>query len=136
MCLWANSNFNKRRKPSIARKDITCYKTLDYGLGGYCTPYRCMPFKEGLNIADGPQDYKYSACGIRGNYKKIIKVEGGYIHAYTTLENACNKRYYNARMLFVAECVIPKGTEYWRGFNGEICATQMVFKKIIEEDEP
>lgn len=137
MCL-----FIKNVEPVIAEKDITCYKILrkrgkESGKWhGVTTPYRCISV--GTNVLSGKRNFKATDEKIEAsklvtrlssnnlcNDKDEAKVEGGFIHTYAYPSQAQDD--FSVNCVFIQdymcyECVIPKGTEYFKGktWNGYI----------------
>lgn len=133
MCLYT-----KQICPLRARKDIVCYKgfELAYTINGFRTmrtavrgilvnvpkideptvmvayPENCI---EKLRTIDTIRD--------RDNAK--FRIYGGMIHAYTKLEY-CKSPW----PLAIFKCIIPKGTLYYKGTLGDICAKKML---VVEQ---
>jgi hypothetical protein len=57
-----------------------------------------------------------------------FQIYGGMIHAFTNLE-ICNE---GPWPLAIFKCIIPKGTLYYKGTLGDICAKKML---VIEQVE-
>lgn len=120
MCLVSKNN-----KPLIAEDDIVCYKMLVRGNGFFCkwkTPIIGMRVRNG--VLSGRRLMK--ACGER----KIIgtrlndnsieyEVSGGFIHTYRV-------SYYKCAGLYMFECVIPKGEEYYKSYDGTEYASRSI----------
>ena len=102
--------------PLIARKDIICYKRLKpLGHGYFKTPYREVTVKIGTFMS-------VDSFGLCFN-----RVDRG-IHGYTSKKRASGETDRNEVMV---KCIIPKGTEYFRGVYDDIVALKMKLKKII-----
>ena len=137
MCL-----FIKNVEPVIAEKDITCYKILKKrgkesgNWHGVTTPYRHISI--GTNVLTGKQNLKATDEKIEAsklvtllrpnkfcNDEEEAKVEGGFIHTYAYPSQAQDDFSINGVFMegyMCYECVIPKGTEYFKGktWNGYI----------------
>ena len=107
MCLHV-----KTTKPSIAEEDIICYKVIEYSPidKQYVTPFRNYPMKTG-DILHDRKDWEFDIVEFRTGFF----VEAGGFHTYGAKEDAI----FFARVLssstIVVKCIIPKGTEYFRG---------------------
>lgn len=118
MCLYT-----KQICPLRARKDIVCYKVFSPSFDEFhiMTPYTHMhilrPTKDNPTLMDDT-DVDINNCGL-----KIKFIDRGMIHAYTSQRSvfAYRLRY---------KCIIPKGTLYYKGINGDICAKKML---IVEQ---
>ena len=113
----------------VAKKDIKCYKLLDYDrLGRYVTPYTDLVVTEDIIRGERPfiADKSYSI--FQPVTSKYYKVEDGAIHCYRGWFNA-RVHAIGAYVLF--KCIIPKGTGYAIGEEGDICAEKIKFVKKI-----
>lgn len=136
MCL-----ITKNKSPLIAEDDIVCYKLLVKTGNDYRTPYKLMYLdnkivygKKNL-VAEGSEDIEHlplhGSC-IPDRYK----ITGGFIHCYTDHETAIYRADFfdnNECVVYVTvfECIIPKGTAYYKGNNCDICAKEIkLIKKV------
>lgn len=104
--------------PSIARRDITCYKWLERDNKELHSPiYRKTPIKIG-------QKMKVSKLDISNH----SVYEG--IHAFYNKRRALHNNSFDD---VIVECIIPKGAQYIKGHNYHIVATEMKLKRIIAE---
>lgn len=109
--------------PLIARKDIICYKRLKpLGHGYFKTPYREFTVKIGTFMSVDSFGLSVDSFGLWFN-----QVNRG-IHGYTSKKRASGETDRNEVMV---KCIIPKGTEYFRGVYDDIVALKMKLKKII-----
>ena len=133
MCLYV-----KNKEPKIADKDIKCYKIVMKYNGKYFSPYTHKLIKNECINGDKDlvpselfvpknifhQDYNYiDGIGYSGY------IEGCMIHTFKYKKNAIadndcvvpfvNCNYGNNYLFEVYECIIPKGTEYYEGTDGE-----------------
>ena len=113
MCLYKTYN-----EPRIAQNDIEVWKVLtDDGL----SPYQDYPYHPGMNK---PTEQKEIPL-------EQMQIEDGYLHAYRSKETAekyvvmFNLIFFDrlAPIEYVAQrMIIPKGTAYYEGNEGDICA--------------
>ena len=108
-----------------------------------------MLYFDGLNYHTPYQDIKVSRnviCGIYpfaadinrytffkpiftiGDKKNLYRIEDGVIHAFRSHLIAIFRAY---RKYVVFKCIIPKGTQYAIGTDGDICAREIKFIKKI-----
>lgn len=138
MCLYC-----WRKNPRIAKKDIVCYKVLIHnGSGIYATPY----MQKQLTLAEKKGKVYFVATG---NKTLLVNLNGlsrfffryqvskGYIHTFKNKADAvkeiadwrCGK---NPPVIF--KCIIPKGTEYYKGIFGRTMKSYCSDKiRIIEK---
>lgn len=119
MCL--NS---KTKIPTIAEKDIVCYKlvfkSMTPSISKYASIVELFPINEGLVCAEGKKTIEQYA---------FYKIGIGYLHSYTSLANAKNSCFdYH----FILECTIPKGSEYFISKDGDEYASDklIIGKKV------
>ena len=117
MCLIKTHN-----EPKIAQDDIEVWKVLtDDGL----SPYLDYPYHPGMN-----KPVEQSVVPVPVDQSQI---NGGYLHAYRNKEKAefnaakCNYMFGSHTNLgpiehVVHRMLIPKGTAYYEGINGDICS--------------
>lgn len=118
----------------IAEKDIKCYKMLDTNMeGDFVTPYErtlvddSIIRGERLFIAE-KTDYET----FFPNYDGTYAIDDGAIHCYRNWLHG----FINASGCYhLFKCVIPKGTCYAIGEDGEICAQAIKFVKQIYKYE-
>lgn len=128
MCLYT-----KQICPLRARKDIVCYKRFELGY----SPDLSVIMKTAVRgiLVSIPTTSKptvmvaYPDCiekvRIINPIGTRFQIFGGMIHAYTKLE------YSNGPWPFtIFKCIIPKGTLYYKGTSGNICAKKML---VIEQ---
>ena len=127
MCLSTLQN-----KPRIAKSRIAVWKVIDeYGYPPYMVE---MKYEKGLNVANGNKDI------TEKNYSQFpfYQIHGGFLHAYTKkciatdalqcyippMANSSPIQCGMLRKFKAVKMYIPVGAEYYKGFHGEICATQ------------
>lgn len=123
MCLYSLQN-----KAFISEEDITCYKVVRYRGGKYYAPFvmRRIPcrYLKGrcLYSAHGEPDIR-----LFGTPKwldaPVYRVGNGFIHTYGNIHEAFQNSGVN-KMVF--ECVIPKGTEYWKDMDTSELASKVI----------
>lgn len=136
----------------VAEEDVTCYKVVrwlkedlptefyknpeEYDLATYYTPYMRMAMKAGEEYTTDEEWKIESDILYHGDTQPTTFIEKGGFHAYQHL--ACAD--YAHRGIFfsrVAECVIPKGTEYYEGTDTDFrvpcyCAKRLRVNKVFE----
>lgn len=110
MCLIKTHN-----EPKIAQDNIEVWKVLtDDGL----SPYLNYPYKIGMN-----KPTEQSVVPVPVEQSQITV---GYLHAYRKKEKAELNAFKYTRIIGVEHVVhrmlIPKGTVYYEGDDGDICA--------------
>ena len=132
--------------PQRARKDIICYKvlratTLQTGHTYYTTPYFGCKVK--LNSTLSAKENVIVPHKFEARYRLLYPdymIEEGYIHCFTNknvvceyvYNYLCKERWYNTGNIVIVECIIPKGTLYYKSTNRlEICAKE-IFTRGIE----
>lgn len=132
-------------KEGEPRRDRKVYKVLLFDGETYVSPF-VKPFKWMLGeVITDLQEPDIRAIKMRGVIHHRI-VRKGFFHAYTNLKSASDKitkllsdkftqKYLNAtgKSLVVKEAIIPEGTKYYEGTNGDICAKSL---KILDKDVP
>ena len=106
-----------------AKEDIVCYKILDYNNGRYLAPFF-------------PIEYKFNKV----NKKETLKKEWGIFtwiincgyHSFIDKNHAID--FYASRIFgrIIMECVIPRGTKYYKNKNTYVSET-IILKKIVYE---
>ncbi len=111
MCLKVNRVFHPIAEPLIAQQDILVYKYLNKKTFGFETPYRCYPIRFKFK-----KYYKYpeTKIGITGSFECY---EG--IHSFK----------YNARMNNLFCAIIPKGSEFYVGYEDDIVSNNLTIYK-------
>ena len=152
MCLCRKEGENLR----IAEEDITVYKIIEKKPAFYITDehdqlrlsyHYVTPFMlEEVSIdletvieSDSPMSKKQAELLIQGGYRCF---GAGLIHAYVDrnrLTRVCFILYHAGLMpmhsLIEVECVIPKGAFYVLGKEGDVAASKLIAKKIIENSK-
>ena len=110
MCL-----FKTHDEPRIAPDDIEVWKVLtDDGL----SPYLDYPYQIGMN-----KPTEQSVVPVPVEQSQITV---GYLHSYRNKETAELNAFKYTRIIGVEHVVhrmlIPKGTAYYEGNNGDVCS--------------
>lgn len=124
MCLYAKNNVTK---PSVAEKDIKCYKFfLELEDGSLETPYMLKRVFDRSMHED-----KFQMNPGRIDYE----IEVG-IHSYNDRRVTClhaEALYLGLHQHFVVkECVIPKGTYFWEGIYNDYCSKDLIIKDTVD----
>ena len=152
MCLCRKEGENLR----IAEEDITVYKIIEKKPAFYITDehdqlrlsyHYVTPFMlEEVSIdletviePDFPMSRAEAESLIQGDYRSF---GAGFIHAYVNrncLTRVCFILYRAGLMpmhsLIEVECVIPKGEFYILGEKGDVAASKLIVKKIIDNSQ-
>jgi len=147
MCLYT-----KQICPIKARKTIVCYKVVKRrkhatGEKKYRTPCMKKPLKlHGLiypsPITSWDKIHEKDIYIGEGKWINVREVNGGWIHACNTLDDAklwLKKNYHlfnhNKKQPFhwaIIECVVYKGVLYYRSFDKHtLCAKELFTRKIV-----
>ena len=151
MCLCRKEGENLR----IAEEDITVYKIIEKrgiyamdesGRGRfsyhYVTPFMLEEVSIDLEAViepDFPMSRAEAESLIQGGYRSF---GAGFIHAYVNrkcLTRVCFILYRAGLMpmhsLIEVECVIPKGEFYILGEKGDVAASKLIVKKIVDNSQ-
>lgn len=152
MCLCRKEGENLR----IAEEDITVYKIIEKrriyamdesGRGRfsyhYVTPFMLEEVSIDLETViepDFPMSREEAESLIQENDKTFF--DAGFIHAYVNrkcLTRVCFILYRAGLMpmhsLIEVECVIPKGEFYILGEKGDVAASKLIVKKIVDNSK-
>lgn len=127
------------REPNITENDIVCYKILEKTKDKkypYKTPYRQTPINR--EIINGTQEF--IGLGNRNKKQHLLTttmVSEGYIHTFKYFLIAIEECKYLSKYgdeYCLYECIIPKGTKYYEGFDAQVRTTYASEKiKFIEK---
>jgi hypothetical protein len=115
--------------PRTSFLPMKVYKVL---LSNDRSPFRYQKYHHGINEPE-PQPIQLPEVIISKT------IEGGYLHAYVTLEAAARsmqeyvKRYSDSYDVKITEMYIPPETEYWIGAADEIAAKKLDWPGNAEE---
>lgn len=157
MCLYSEQILPRR-----AKKDIIVYKELiDDIISGIITPYQRFKIKpEDFGKVLETTGYKCVKPIFQGLGPRFA-ISTGYFHCYKTFpieitETTSNRelvmgirhhvllagrwRCTNQHRLFnrfyvLAECTIPKGSQYWVGIDSTICSDKLILNRILSATE-
>lgn len=122
--------------PLKAKKDIVCYKlflshdSLDSMKTLYMDYYVKKPTEGCPTVMDDTNvPLRISQYGY---LHPLHRISSGMIHAYQTEIRALANRFHTFKR-HTYKCIIPKGTLYYIGIDGDICAKKML---VIEEVNP
>lgn len=151
MCLCRKDG----EKLRIAKEDITVYKiigkrriyTMDESGRGrfsyhYVTPFMLEEVSIDLETvieSDSPMSKKCAEWLIQGGYRYF---GAGLIHAYIdrnflmrTWDVISRDLLMPMHSLIEVECVIPKGEFYILGEKGDVAASKLIVKKIVDNSK-
>ena len=128
MCLNVKNKWHKDGKPLIAEEDFVVFKVLYHSVfvDVILTPVRQCPiiFTNGKAILKAKL---HMFTGYNYAFKKCITVCTRGIHAFL---NSKSQRMilwgHNSRKLHAHKAIIPKGTKYYIGEEGDIVAEKMI----------
>lgn len=127
MCLYTLQD-----KPFVAEEDIVCYKRLVLNESDrFVTPVIGRKIPDA--VISGRRLYKamglFRRVYVSPAFPFLNVVDRGWIHTYTTTLNLFHR---DDGVLF--ECVIPKGTKYWKSKDGnEYASSSIRFVKPCEK---
>lgn len=127
MCLYTLQD-----KPFVAEKDIVCYKELVLDESNkFVTPVMKRNIPDA--VITGRRLYRARGLFRRArksqHFPNINIVDRGWVHTYSKTPNFFQSRRYNVWF----ECVIPKGTKYWKSQDGvEYASRSIRFVKPLD----
>lgn len=143
MCLIVKTTFHKKGKPIVAEHSILVYKMLERYTGKEYNNRYHTPFQgKTINFCDeGDNMYFYKTTSLQKDLSeysnKYIITKG--IHSFfdkeTTIDevNAYDERVIRMSMHYA---VIPKGSKFYIGEDGDIVSTNLVvFKRKKDYDK-
>lgn len=130
MCLYKNKKYHPSNKPLVAKEDIVCYKQLEinYSVNEYETP--CTHSKVPIECLTKKIPFKAVILNkAQFIWRHILGfsniVENGFIHSHMY--------YPSPNFLYdVFKCIIPKGTKYFVGKDGDYASEQIIFLKQLK----
>lgn len=131
MCLYIKDNDVKVK---VADKDIVCYKKLNYHLGAntFCTPFMYMEITEEQLLGKEDIVPEEQENDIYKNAYGEFVARGGFIHSFKNKPQAL-KRTHKLQGQYLFKCIIPKGSEYLEGLDGNFCECYAAKKiRIVE----
>lgn len=146
MCLTIKTTFHKKGKPIVAERSILVYKMLERYMGKkynnqYHTPYMGTP----INFCDeGDNMYFYKTTRLQKDLSLSPCSSDKYIskgiHSFSDKKTAIDEvNMYNEGSLYrmsMHYAVIPKGSKFFIGSDGDIVSTNLVvFKRKKDYDK-
>ena len=122
MCL----SINYGEKLNIAKKDLVCYKILQEGL---ISLYQDFKYK--LNKTY--KIFRWQKSKEEKNDLMRLNIYSGF-HSYQTIYNIDINNIWTSRVL--VECIIPKGSKYYKSMNDGIdlyVSNRIKIMKIIKK---
>lgn len=114
MCLSTKQN-----KPTVARKDITCYKILRKDMTSYFHHYKWELGK----LYETKMDMYY-----------VSTINLGF-HSYKSLDNVKTEYCLCSQSCVIVECTIPKGAKVYQGTHQMVdgyTSNQLIVNKLVE----
>lgn len=128
-------------EPSTARDDITVWKILYSTRSGFkYTPYQGTRVRNVHLFGEKP----FKAVGNDGlEYSKgVLKVGGGFVHAYDTLDKAVSMmpvmRFLTKGRIYTPvlyRCRVKAGTRIYRDGRGSIAAKEIWFEEQVDWED-
>lgn len=121
-----------QKKPFVAEKDIVCYKALVLNESNkFVTPVIKRNIPDA--VISGRRLYRarwlFRRARKSQDFPYLNVVDRGWVHTYSTKPN-----FFQVSYDVWFECVIPKGTKYWKSEDGEEYASRSIrFIKPCEE---
>lgn len=130
MCLITNTPV-----PSIANKDIICYKIYIYSFGEYISPYRRCPIPE-INklVTTEFQDYAGSFTNSEARYCVDLGFHSFVYLSDTSIQAVRISKIFNCKVI-VTKCIIQKGSRYYTGKYSQkdsLCSESLIVKDIVD----
>lgn len=128
MCLILSKYKKNSTLFEVAKEDIICYKLLKASSNSLYTAYRGFPV-EGRYLK--AKDLPNIKCSGKGYY-----LEEGVIHSFASLgaaHLAILLSSFDFINIVVYECIIPKGTKYYKGRFGTLSSYGSLCIKFVEK---
>ena len=135
MCLVKNKKYHPFNRPLIAKEDIVCYKQLYINCQNILvTPIRKIPVPIKCIQKNKRKRIPFKA-EIFNKFKFILGhvigfspvVTDGFIHTYSSVPSS-----YNLFRDRIFKCIIPKGTKYFVGEDGDYASEQIIFAEQLK----
>lgn len=129
MCLFKAKGLHPFNRPLVAKEDIVCYKQLSQIEENiYVTP--CIYIQVPIECIRDKVPFK---AEILNKFSFIWRhvlgfnniVTDGFIHSHTYLPG-------NSFLYYTFKCIIPKGTKYFVGINGDYASEQIIFLEQLK----
>lgn len=132
MCLKINTVhldcFEGRYKSFTARTDLEVIKVLNEYSYGFYTPY----MNKQISFKDGKSLMKAGGNGAHLTKRKSYSVNQG-IHSYYDYNKSGDKSYFEYYNCKKHKSVIPKGTNYFVGIDGDVVSEKLLVFKTDED---
>ena len=131
MCLVKDKRYHVFNRPLVAEEDIVCYKQLYVNCNSeIVTPYTNIPVPTKCIQKNKKKRIPFKA-EIVNKWKFIWRhvfgfsnvVADGFIHTFSSAPLYQSLGWGDR----VFQCIIPKGTKYFIGLDGEYASEQIIF---------
>ena len=128
MCLLKNQKFHPHNRPLVAKEDIVCYKKLkEFVKNIYFTP--CADTQVPIECIQDKVPFRAEIFyKFRFIWRHILGfsnwVEDGFIHSFQEDDG------YRGYETF--KCIIPKGTKYFIGEDGDYASERIIFLQKMD----
>lgn len=138
---------NEQKK--TAKEDILCYRLMLINKKSELMDFRADKYQQNINY-QFPRDWvveeydsyykKRNLIPIGLKFGKRLVLDGGY-NSFDTLEMAKKFCYHmipkNGSDIIITECIIPKGSEYYKGFHDSnyfngYKSKNIIIKNVVE----
>lgn len=115
----------KTGKVLTTHKDKVVYKVLEKTDKNFVSPYRFFTYKIG-------KKYEVNEHYFNEKEHDIVEIYNG-LHSYSSIKHARNMSFplTSYEKLFVA--IIPKGSKYLYGNNGDIVSNKLIVKRLYKK---
>lgn len=140
MCLITKKNI-----PNVAENDITVYKLVEYYDKKtdrfYPLVYKGIFYEIGREAVPSASEYEPFQCSQ--NLKPVFgfngyNIEGGAIHAglnfeslFPLIKSIMPSKMSTGLGFAILRCVVPKGTRYFAGENGDIASEKIIPQEVM-----
>lgn len=128
---------NKKAEKKIANKDIEVFKIGHFRDNMFCSLFLGFYYQlnqlysTNIHIKVGINNKIEGTQGFHSYNSSIVKLEvrpcAWYIYFRAIMLDCC----FISNNFIKAECIIPKGSEYYENNMGEIISNQIVIKNVI-----
>ena len=120
----------KQKKPTVTRKDITCYKILRKDMTSYFHNHK---WELGKLYETEMEDSLDGMYHVNGTYY-VHTVNWGF-HSYKSLDYVNTEYCLCSQPCVIVECTIPKGAKVYRGTHRMVAgytSNQLIVNKLVE----
>ena len=134
MCLTIKTTFHKKDKPLVAECSILVYKMLERYVGKeYNNRYHTPFVGKTINFCDeGGNMYFYKTTRLQKSEYDSDKCISKGIHSFIDKQTAIDEvNWYDERLyrMSMHYAIIPKGSKFFIGSDGDIVSTNLVVFK-------